>query len=45
MTGVIESAPPNEKMDKNSWKGNFLNLNGSKKKIPLGMTQLLLRVC
>jgi phospholipid-transporting ATPase len=42
---VIESAAPNEKMDKNSWKGNLIDFNGRSDKVPLSMTQLLLRGC
>lgn len=41
--GILQSAPPNEKMDRNSWKGNFIGL--SDKPVPLNMSQLLLRGC
>ena len=42
---IVESAPPNEKMDKTSWKGNFIRLNDEREKVPLNMTQLCLRGC
>jgi hypothetical protein len=40
----FESSPPSPKMDKNSWSGNLVNLNGSSGKLPLNFSQLCLRV-
>ena len=47
---VLESDPPNDKMDANSWNGNFRQFvteNGRQLEsaVPLGFTQLLLRGC
>lgn len=46
---VLESDPPNDKMDANSWNGNFRNMIGRNgqtlETIPLGFSQLLLRGC
>lgn len=46
---VLESDPPNDKMDQNSWNGNFKHLVTASKQtlpcVPLGFTQLLLRGC
>jgi hypothetical protein len=42
---VLESEAPKETMDASSWKGNLVGLQGAADKIPLGMTQMLLRVC
>ena len=49
-SAVLESDPPNDKMDQNSWNGNFhsfVNRAGETSKLPiaLGFTQLLLRGC
>jgi phospholipid-transporting ATPase len=47
--GILESDPPNDKMDQNSWNGNFKQLQNTKgdvqDTVPLGFTQLLLRGC